>query len=136
MLITKLTPELECLDFEKSLRFYIDVVGYSVQYRRPDFAMLLLEETRLMINQSKGEWQTGSLEYPLGRGVNFQIQISDVDAIYSRIVKAGHPIFVPMEEVWYQANDILLGQRQFLVQDPDGYLLRFNQSLGTKPVTA
>jgi len=31
-------------------------------------------------------------------------------------------------------NDILRGQRNFLVLDPDGYLLRFAQKLGTKSV--
>jgi hypothetical protein len=35
-------------------------------------------------------------------------------------------------EKWYRAGDRELGQRQFLVQDPDGYLLRFCQDLGER----
>lgn len=34
-----------------------------------------------------------------------------------------------MEEKWYRATDKELGNKQFLVQDPDGYLLRFFQDL-------
>jgi hypothetical protein len=29
-------------------------------------------------------------------------------------------------------DDVYVGQKQFLVQDPDGYLLRFGQELGTR----
>jgi hypothetical protein len=40
-----------------------------------------------------------------------------------------------MEEKWYRREALLLGVRQFIVLDPDGYLLRLSQSLGTKPVS-
>jgi hypothetical protein len=43
---------------------------------------------------------------------------------------------MPMEEKWYRANDTQLGNRQFIVQDPDGYLLRFFQDLGTRKITS
>lgn len=39
-----------------------------------------------------------------------------------------------MEEVWYRAGTSETGVRQFLVQDPDGYLVRFSQGLGLRPV--
>jgi hypothetical protein len=35
-----------------------------------------------------------------------------------------------VEDAWYRANDRYLGNRQFLVQDPDGYLRRFFEDLG------
>jgi len=38
------------------------------------------------------------------------------------------------KENWYRKGDILLGSREFLVMDPDGYLLRFTQNIGTKHV--
>jgi hypothetical protein len=37
-----------------------------------------------------------------------------------------------MEEKWYRADNVYVGNRQFIVQDPDGYLLRFYQHLGTR----
>ncbi len=36
------------------------------------------------------------------------------------------------QENWYDEGNVLSGQREFLVQDPDGYLLRFTQYLGEK----
>ena len=50
-----------------------------------------------------------------------------------RLADASYPLFVPPEENWYRVADTLSGNREFLVQDPDGYLLRFSQHLGTKP---
>ncbi len=32
----------------------------------------------------------------------------------------------------YRQDNKLLGNREFLVQDPDGYLLRFSEDLGVK----
>ena len=39
-----------------------------------------------------------------------------------------------MEENWYRQDEYLLGNKEFLVQDPDGYLLRFSEDLGKKKV--
>ena len=37
-----------------------------------------------------------------------------------------------IEENWYRHDDKMLGNKEFLIQDPDGYLLRFTQDLGEK----
>lgn len=34
---------------------------------------------------------------------------------------------------WYRSDAIEVGVRQFLVQDPDGYLLRFSAWVGDRP---
>ena len=79
-------------------------------------------------------WSTGKLEYPLGRGVNFQIEVPDVAKLMGSLERAEHPLHNPLEERWYKVGDRLEGQKQFLVLDPDGYLLRFCEILGSKPV--
>ena len=43
-------------------------------------------------------------------------------------------IFCDMEEHWYRKDNELLGCKEFLVQDPNGYLLRFSEDLGSKEV--
>ncbi len=43
------------------------------------------------------------------------------------------PTFLPLEEKWYRRDEVALGVRQFIVQDPDGYLLRLSQDIGTRP---
>ena len=81
------------------------------------------------IDKENNKWETGKLEYPLGVGINFQIDVTNIDKIYNRLKKSNYKIFVEMEEHWYRKENILMGCREFLVQDPNGYLLRISQDL-------
>jgi catechol 2,3-dioxygenase-like lactoylglutathione lyase family enzyme len=136
----KIVPELYCTDYELSLAFYVGVVGFIVVYERPDerFAYLDLDGAELMIEQTTELDRTlvsGDLIHPYGRGMNLQITVDSVDLIHARVDGADATIFLPMEERWYQGDDIEMGQRQFVAADPDGYLLRFCQALGERPLT-
>ena len=134
---TPLTPELAIRDISVSLPFYTGVLGFEIQYERPEngFAMLVRQGARLMLDQmNTGDrtWFAGPIEVPFGRGVNFQIETTDVDALYEKVLESGAEVFLPIEERWYRADDVYLGNRQFIVLDPDGYLLRFYEDLGEK----
>ena len=132
-----LVPELSVTDYEASRHFWCDLVGFSLRYERLEegFGYLVLGNAHLMLDQiSLGRtWETGPLELPLGRGINFEVQVDNLDPALQRIISAGWPIFVEPEEKWYRAGDIEIGVRQFLVQDPDGYLLRLQQEMGERP---
>lgn len=133
-----ITPELLVSDIKISLPFYVDVLGFRVDYERPEegFAMLERQGARLMLDQMNvgRDWLSGSLEKPFGRGVNLQIQTTLVDDLYTKVQTANAKIFLPIEEKWYRAGDVKVGNRQFIVLDPDGYMLRFFEDLGEKPV--
>ena len=66
--------------------------------------------------------------------MNLQIEVDDLGQIEARLETAVWPLFEAVETVWYRDGDIEHGQRRFLVQDPDGYLLRFIQPLGERTV--
>ncbi len=133
-----LIPEFKVTDFEKSLDFYTRLAEFKVHYDRPEekFAMLERDGAMLMIEllESKDRWTVGERKYPLGQGINFQIEVKNVDVLYSNFKKDDYKIFFEMEEKWYRKDDTEVGNKQFLVQDPDGYLLRFFQDLGSRPV--
>ena len=134
-----LTPELKVFNFEESLNFYTNIAGFEILYSRPehDFVMLEINGARLMIEgltDKSRTWKVAPLEKPLGRGMHFQIQVEDVDGLYKKFKDFSYPFFAEMEERWYRKDDIEVGNRQFLVQDPDGYLLRFFGDIGTRKV--
>jgi hypothetical protein len=64
--------------------------------------------------------------------VNFQIEVVDVAAIYERVRAVGAAVLIPLEERWYRQEQIENGNRQFVVGDPDGYLMRFFTDLGQR----
>lgn len=134
MIFNKLIPELGVSDLQKSLSFYVDTLGFKIEYQREEaeFAFLSLNDVQIMIEKANDYWKTGKLEYPYGRGMNFQIKVDDISLLMSKLEQIKYPIFAMPEENWYRANDIHYGYKEFLVLDPDGYLLRFAQELGSK----
>ena len=131
-----MVPELSVSNFERSLAFYVDVLGFSIRIKRenPDFVYLEQEHVHMMLEQISDEgWSTGELEAPLGRGVNFQIELSDLEPLVKRLQTHKVPLFRELKETWYDIGEKLSGERELLLQDPDGYLLRFTQHLGEKP---
>lgn len=131
MKFNKLIPELSVCNFGRSLDFYAKILGFKIEYERPNFAFLSFQGSQLMIEKD-GAWKTGKLEHPFGRGVNFQIEVDDADAFLKRLKRYKYPVKVPVKENWYRKGDVLLGNKEFLVMDPDGYLLRFAEDLGRK----
>ena len=131
-----LIPELSVSDINKSLHFYMSILSFKIEYERKEdkFAFLSMGSAQIMIEEINGHWETGALSYPFGRGINFQIEVDCVDSLYKNIKANGYPIKVEMKESWYRASNKLVGQKEFLIMDPDGYLLRFAQDLGIKPL--
>lgn len=137
MKFNRLVPELRVSDIEKSLRFYTENLGFRIEYRREEsgFAFISRDGAQLMLEENPdSEWGTGRLEHPFGRGANFQMIVKDLAPILERLKNNNYPIKMAPKESWYRREDALLGVREFLVQDPDGYLLRFSQGIGRKIV--
>lgn len=132
--LNTLVPELSVSDINKSLNFYLNILSFKLEYQRPEdkFAMLSLNDCQIMIEEINGYWQTGELSYPFGRGINFQITVSDINELYNSLRKHQYPIKMEIQENWYRADTKLRGQKEFLIMDPDGYLLRFVQTLGER----
>lgn len=138
MKFNSIIQELAVYDFRKSKEFYTKILGFSLEYEREEegFAFFSLGETQLMVCQIGigRDWLTGKFEKPLGRGINFQIRVDDLEKVLSSLKNNNVSLFMEPEEKWYRIGDYLAGNKQFLVQDPDGYLLRFFQDLGNKPL--
>ncbi len=135
----QMIPEFDVFDLKRTLHFYIDLIGFHVEYDRPEdkFAFLQMENVQIMvqeINKENQKWETGELKYPLGIGINFQIDVTNIDEIYNRLKEDNYDIFVDMEEHWYRKDNVLMGCREFLVQDPNGFVLRFSQDLKNKEI--
>jgi catechol 2,3-dioxygenase-like lactoylglutathione lyase family enzyme len=130
-----LVPELDVADLGASVAFWCDLLGFTVAYDRPaaKFAYLEREGAQVMLCEINGEWATGPLARPFGRSINFQIGASDLVPILDRLGAATWPLFRAVSESWYRAGSSETGCRESLVQDPDGYLLRFSQNIGTRP---
>lgn len=107
-------------DLETSMRFYVGGLGFKATCQEPTFAVVALGEAHLMLvvagdeNSSVQQWlSTG----PRGVGVNIRIMVEDVDAMYQLATKSG--------AIVNDIDDRTYGLRDFMVADPDGFMLRF-----------
>lgn len=135
MKFNKMIPELLVTNIKKSKEFYIDILGFELMYERVENGFVFLQlkdDIQIMLNEltEDDNWITGNMDYPFGRGINLSIEVSNVEEIYNRINSKKHKIFIEMKDNYYRQNDVMLGNREFLIMDPDGYLLRFNQDIG------
>ena len=125
------------MDFKKSLDFYTNLAQFTVEYDRPEqsFAMLNKDGSYLMIEAptpGSRTFDAAEATYPFGRGMHLQIRVDNVQALHDNFKSNNHPLFLDMEEKWYRKGEMEVGNKQFIVQDPDGYLLRFYEYMGER----
>lgn len=138
-MLPALIPELTVSNIAISRDFYCGILGWAVIYERPEerFVMLGMGAARLMLDAlAVGRNFDATLtpkDRPFGRGMNLEIEVDAVQPMLDALAKAKYSLHLPPEDAWYRTGDHMSGQRQFIVADPDGYLLRFVQSLGTRP---
>lgn len=138
MKFNKLIPELSVTNLEKSMKFY-ETIGFKIEYERKEnkFVFLSLGEIQFMLQEitENDKWEVAPLVYPFGNGINFQLEVEDATTIYDKLKNNNYKIIFEMEENWYRQDNKLLGNKEFLVQDPDGYLLRISEDLGEKEIS-
>ena len=127
MKFNSLIPELSVSNINESKNFYLKL-GFKIMYERVEdkFVFLQLEDNQIMIEENNNNWNTGVMEHPYGRGINISMTVKDIDSMYKKIKENNISFFVDLETHEYRINDIVYYDKEFLIQDPDGYLLRFN----------
>lgn len=128
MNFNKTIPELSVFDINKSKNFYLNVLGAKIEYERQEdkFVFLSLEENQLMLEEIHDNgWNIGELTYPLGQGINISLEIKNVDSIYQRVKEHNITLYRDMKISHYTGANEIIKQKEFLLQDPNGYLLRF-----------
>ncbi len=127
VIFNSLVPELSVSNIEKSVEFY-KKIGFKVVYERTEtkFCFLEFENNQLMIEEINNNWNTAVMEYPFGRGINISMSVSDVEKMYNNLKDKNLEFFKELECHTYKVNEIMYNDKEFLIQDPDGYLLRFN----------
>ena len=118
----RVVPELYCFDINVSKAFFTDILGFAIKYERPEeqFVYLTLDGVDLMLeglsSQSR-KWITGNPEFPLGRGMNFQWDVNDIERLYREVCsKSNESIYLALESKSYECGTKSVVQKQFIVQ--------------------
>ncbi len=119
-----LIPELLVSNITNSEDFYVNKLGFNVEFRREGFLFLSFNGTQLMLSElCPDSWVNGDMIAPFGRGLNLAYK---VDLAW---IKALHlddsSLFLPLQTECYKTGDNKTEVNQVIYKDPDGYLLRF-----------
>ena len=121
-------PEFMVSNIEQSRSFYCDLLGFTIEYERPEekFLFLSLEDCQLMLEEGTKD-ELVELTYPFGRGVNISFGIKDVPRLYQKLIKSDYPIHRPLTKREFRVDEQYIYPHEFAVLDPDGYFLRFSE---------
>jgi uncharacterized glyoxalase superfamily protein PhnB len=106
------TPILRVASLDASLAYYVERLGFEVQWSAQGFASIKRDHTSFMLSEGDqghaGTW--------------LWISVDDADALYAELEARGallrHP---PTNYPW--------GSRECQITDPDGHVLRFGADL-------
>lgn len=104
-------------DVEAAVRFYVDVLGFSLRTDRPAFGF-----GGAWLDAGEGGQQVHLIEAPVpdGLGQHFALLVDDLDAVVAELRRRGVDISDPMP-VGDSAH------RQAFVSDPSGNLVELHQ---------
>jgi catechol 2,3-dioxygenase-like lactoylglutathione lyase family enzyme len=112
------TPILRVTDLEASLAFYIDALGFKIDWRTGDRHAAVRRGNVVIMLFADDQGQLGTWLY---------VGIDDVDALHIELLEKGVPIrHPPTNYPW--------GARELQVADVDGHVLRFGSDATEEPV--
>jgi uncharacterized glyoxalase superfamily protein PhnB len=124
--LKKLTPNLIVADVSRSIAFYRDVLGFTLEQTVPDadpfvFAIVKSGGVEIFLNAPGPAHE----EYPafkdrsIGGTLTLFIEVGDICASYAEL-ESRVQVVMPLETKWY-------GVTEFAFLDPDGYIITFAQ---------
>jgi catechol 2,3-dioxygenase-like lactoylglutathione lyase family enzyme len=127
--LNKLTPNLVVSDVARSVEFYRDQLGFELDTTVPDaapyvFAIVHSGPVQIFLNAPGPaiEEYPAMKGQPLGGTFTMFIEVTGIERSYEEL-KTRLPIVAPLETKWY-------GVAEFVITDPDGYLITLAERKG------
>ena len=124
--LKKLTPNIIVADVSRSIAFYRDVLGFSLEQTVPDvapfvFAIMKSGDVQIYLNAPGPAVEEYPVlkDRPLGGTLTLFINVDDVRGSYAQLEDRVQ-VVLPLETKWY-------GLTEFAFLDPDGYIITFAQ---------
>ena len=121
--ITEAVPVFLVADIAVTMQWYVDRLGFSARAVPPspphNFCILTKDDATIFLQQLQGYLKADVYEKREGGVWNVYLQTDDVRSLFEAV--SGHPDVVVVEPLVHQDY----GQTEFVVRDPNGYVLVF-----------
>jgi len=120
MLIARVATQLRVLDLERSVRFYIDRLGFMQEFCYGDF-YVGLRAAATALHLKKVDTSDPSISFvQAGDHLHLYLTVSDLDATFKEI-RGNVEVVTPITtKPW--------GPREFTIRDPDGHTIYIAQA--------
>ncbi|MBL8913013.1 MAG: VOC family protein [Archangium sp.] len=111
-------PVHRCVDLDRALKFYVDVLGAKLEFREGPYSGVKWNEHRFHVSQNSGDGALGAATV---------VDVDDVDAVFTALTRNGYVAPTDRGPVFLGPTDQTWGNREWYVADPDGNVLRFTR---------
>jgi uncharacterized glyoxalase superfamily protein PhnB len=120
MTLISLAPILVTDDMDRSIRFYVEVLGFTCGLQTPGYSNLQRDAVRIMLAGPNGHepWHGAKFTGQLYIGLE---TAEAVDALWATVQDRA--------EIIYPIDDFEYGAREFGIRDDNGYHLAFGAPL-------
>jgi len=112
-----MSPQFLVSDFERSIQYYTQVLGFDLEFRYEDFYAGIIKDgysIHLKCGQPSREERENKKE---NNDLDIVFSVDNVDALYEEYSQKPIEIIQPLCERPYG--------KEFYIADPDGYILAF-----------
>ncbi len=118
----QITPFMHVADSDAAMRFFVDVLGFTCEFRMPGYAYVSRDGAAVRI-----QGHDDPAEVPAGHGgFAYYIDVRDLAQV-EREIAAGLATLPPRDV--HGPVDQVYGQRELMIRAPDGNLVVFAQAI-------
>lgn len=120
--VLQITPFMHVADIAPALHFFVDVLGFTLDFQQPGYAYVSLEGAGIRILENHCPDELGLPH----RGFAYYVDVRDLAKTHEQI--AAKLATLPAGDV-VGPIDQPYGQRELMIRAPDGNLLVFGQAI-------
>lgn len=125
MAMRQITPFVPCSDLQNQIRFYTQILGFTVGFSADNYAFLRCDHIAIRLVEVFKDIDLKAAE----RQGSFYIDVDDIDALYESIKDKLQTLDSDRVKAPFNQD---YGQREFHVFDEDCTLVYFGQAIKAK----
>ena len=116
-MIKQMSPQMLVIDIERSLQFYIEVLGFQLDFRYGDFYAGIVMQ-HFSIHLKKGKRTAAEIENrKYNEDLDILFSVEDIENVHEEFVKKSMNFIQPLRIMPYG--------KEFYISDPDGNTIGF-----------
>ena len=116
-ILKRISPQLLVTDLERAITFYIQKLGFEIDFRYEDFYCGIIKDGHSIHLKWCDVLPRGRTEKRENEHIDLMFAVDDIEDLYNNLERIGVGITQPLRQMPYG--------KEFYIADPDGYIIAF-----------